>query len=612
MNPTQKTVLLTFASALLLIPSTLFSADGSWSTDADGNWNSAFASGSGNTATFANDITGDRTISLIEPITIGNVVFGDANTATAGGWTLNNNSNAINILTLEGGTPSITVNALGSGKNAVISAEIAGTSGFNKEGSGRLVLSGANSVSGAINLNEGRIIATNSSALGSGVLTMTSGTNLYVQGGVNISNELNIIGTGSGGSSAIYTAANANTLSGDVNLLGDARISGANVGGGNQLTLSGTVDLGTYILQTNSFGTAGQIFITGDITGSGRLQVSGGNLTVTKANTGFTGDTRLSGGGSTLFVGNDQALGIGGTLEFLLSTDNQLTFRSTDSTARTIANALAFTGGNSNSRYVFGGGGNLLFTGDATLANLRGFRIQNSVTEFSGDISGNGGIRKESNSGTLVLSGTNSYTGETIVNISTLLLNGTHTGGNTYTVNNSGILGGTGSTTSDITVNAGGTLSPGASIESLGTGGITFDGGAFLYEINTDLGTADLLYASDATTALTLGNTPILSLTDLGSNQALAVGTKFTLMSYNAGWNNGVFDGYEDGSIFTALGNDWQINYADTEEGSNFTSDATGFGDSFVTLTVIPEPGTLALVGISLMVLAVFGKRDRR
>jgi autotransporter-associated beta strand protein len=58
----------------------------------------------------------------------------------------------------------------------------------------------------------------------------------------------------------------------------------------------------------------------------------------------------------------------------------------------------------------------------------------------------------------LILTGaTNTYTGTTAVNSGTLLLNTTHTGGDAYTLNG-GTLGGSGSTTSSITVNAGGTL----------------------------------------------------------------------------------------------------------------------------------------------------------
>ncbi|MCC5843068.1 MAG: autotransporter-associated beta strand repeat-containing protein [Verrucomicrobia bacterium] len=602
MNKTQKASILAFAAALLLNPSTVFADDGSWNTDANGNWDSSFASGAGNTATFANNITADRTISLIEPITIGNIIFGNADTTTPGGWTINNNSNPLNILTLAGGTPTITVNPMGSGTSAVISAVLAGTDGFTKNGSGGLVLSGANTISGPINLNEGRIIARNSSALGTGVLNMTSGTNLHLQNGLNISNTLNIIGTGNDSSSAIFAAGvggvgSAHTLSGTVNLLGNARITGANVGGNNQITLSGTLNLGTHNLQTTSSGSAGQIFITGEITGSGRLELSQGHLTVTNANTNFTGNTRITGGAPTLFVGDDQAFG-SGTIEFAVNTDNQTIFRSTNSTDRTIANNLSFTGGNNNSRYIFGGGnsGNLLFTGDATLANLRGFRIANAQTEFSGNISGNGGIRQETNNGTLILSGNNTYTGATLVNAGTMLINGTHTGGGAFEVNNGGTLGGSGSIGSNVAVNDGGTLSAGNS--------------AGVLTINGDL----TLNAGSTTLAEIGGFTRGTEYDGYDISGELTYGGTLNIVSINS-WDldtPGTFELFNAFSSFT--GNFDAVNVGSTalsSSGTLWTSGEYSFDLGTGNLTVIPEPGTLALVGLSLLALAVFRKHGK-
>lgn len=216
--------------------------------------------------------------------------------------------------------------------------------------------------------------------------------------------------------------------------------------------------------------------------------------------------------------------------------------------------------------------------------------------------------------GTQVFSGANTYTGGTTVTAGTLLVSnttGSGLGSGTVTVNG-GTLGGSGSFTGDVTVNAGGTLAPGSSIESLGAGGITLTGGTFAFEFNTTSTTADLLFASDGTVALTLTTgVPTLTLTDLGGNVALADGTKFTLISYTAagGWNNGIFSGYANGSSFTLGANTWQINYADLSAGSNFNSDAVLFGDRFVTITVVPEPTTWILAAFGLTVTMIFRRR---
>ena len=54
--------------------------------------------------------------------TLTNIVFGDSDTATAGSWILSNTGT--NFLTLQGFTPTITVNALGTGKIATILANV--------------------------------------------------------------------------------------------------------------------------------------------------------------------------------------------------------------------------------------------------------------------------------------------------------------------------------------------------------------------------------------------------------------------------------------------------------------------------------------------------------
>jgi len=81
---------------------------------------------------------------------------------------------------------------------------------------------------------------------------------------------------------------------------------------------------------------------------------------------------------------------------------------------------------------------------------------------ISASISGTGGITK-TGAGTLTLSNTNTntYTGATIVNAGTLLVNGSQSA-SAVTVNSGAILGGTNGTVGTISV-AGGTVSPGAS-----------------------------------------------------------------------------------------------------------------------------------------------------
>ncbi len=213
------------------------------------------------------------------------------------------------------------------------------------------------------------------------------------------------------------------------------------------------------------------------------------------------------------------------------------------------------------------------------------------------------GISK-TGTGTTTLANANLYSVGTTVNAGTLLVNNsTGSGTGTGAVNvNGGTLGGSRSISGNVTVNSGGNLAPGAGVESLGVGSLTLnDGSAFSFELNTTSPAADLLFASGAGASLNLNGAVTLNLSDLGVNSALAYGTKLTLISYNNGWNNGVFNGLADDSNFAFAGNQWLINYNDTSAGINFNSDAISFGTSFVTITVVPEPSTFALVGLALV-----------
>jgi len=115
------------------------------------------------------------------------------------------------------------------------------------------------------------------------------------------------------------------------------------------------------------------------------------------------------------------------------------------------------------------GGGNVSSTFNGTIG------------EYPGTIAGLKLVK--TGSGTLTLSGNNTYAGTTNVNAGTLLLNGQHTGGGLYTVAAGATLGGTGTTTAPVDLS--GAVAPGASVGTLGTGGQTWnDGGSFAFEIN--------------------------------------------------------------------------------------------------------------------------------
>ncbi|GAA5479049.1 LamG-like jellyroll fold domain-containing protein [Haloferula helveola] len=153
--------------------------------------------------------------------------------------------------------------------------------------------------------------------------------------------------------------------------------------------------------------------------------------------------------------------------------------------ARTVSNDLFFENGGGNSAYLGDAvnNGTLTFDGPATLTANRGISVASDV-DLAGDIgstvAGAGIVLR--GGGRMIHSGSNTYVGATVMENGTLELNGSHTGGGTYTVDPGSRLEGNGSTDSAVDVD--GTLSPGGNgVTTLTTGPLTVSG---VLEIDVD------------------------------------------------------------------------------------------------------------------------------
>jgi hypothetical protein len=156
-------------------------------------------------------------------------------------------------------------------------------------------------------------------------------------------------------------------------------------------------------------------------------------------------------------------------------------------------------------------------------------------------------------------------------------------------------------------MNVSGVLSPGASIETFGSGALSMlNGSTFRYEVDSSFANSVGADLQKVTGDLNLTGIVNLTLTDLAAlDTAFSDGTTFSLINYTGAWNNGLltFGGNEiaNGSNFTAGLNTWRLDYDETSGGLNFDTEyVTG---NFVNITAVPEPSAALLGAIGLLAL---------
>jgi autotransporter-associated beta strand protein len=369
-----------------------------------------------------------------------------------------------------------------------LSGGIAGTGSLSKEGTGTLTLSGSNSYNGGTTVNAGGLAINSANALGSGALTLAGGTTIDNTSGAAIAlttnNPVNVNGNltfgGSNdlnlGSGAVTLSANPQfTLNGTSTLTIGGAISGASdltkagtgtmvLAGSNNFTGALTVSGGIVSLATNTAvaGTSGVNLSAGTgLTYTGGAATIDRNITVTNG----TGTLRNTGGGTLNLSGNLSKNGsvltlAGGSFNITgvisgASADSDIVVDSstvTYTTANTYngptflrnsstlnANVVGALPTSPRSAVTFDGTGtsvlslgaaqsvaSLTAAGTATVtlnANTLTMGDSTGTTTFAGVISGSGGLIKDGAS-TQVLTGANTYTGETTISAGTLEVSG--------------------------------------------------------------------------------------------------------------------------------------------------------------------------------------------
>ena len=217
-------------------------AGGSWAAPA--NWDSIpnAVDATGDFSTL--NLTANATVTLDGNFKVGTLNFGD--TTPSNNWTLGAGTPA-GVLTLDVTSGKAIINVVN--QTATISAVVAGNDGITKNGAGTLVLSGANTFTGGLNISAGAVrLSTSGAAGGVGTaITVNPGTTLV--GATNTTFSTPIILAGG--------------------TLGSANTTGATYSGGVNVTANSTV----YNADPQTLANSGENIITGVLSGAGNISL---------------------------------------------------------------------------------------------------------------------------------------------------------------------------------------------------------------------------------------------------------------------------------------------------------------------------------------------------
>ncbi|ASJ92090.1 autotransporter-associated beta strand repeat-containing protein [Porphyrobacter sp. CACIAM 03H1] len=276
------------------------------------------------------------------------------------------------------GSSTLTVVSEGAGNSTIrMTGAISGTGGIIQEGNGLLELIGNNTFTGPVTVNGGDLLLEFGAAVADSVaISMAAGTRLFVVGSETIGSlsgagALRLSSNGTlttGGNNASTTLSGNVSGNGSITKVGTGTftLTGANSAVGTTTISGGTLQIGnggtTGSLCTGNvvnnaalvFNRSNDLTVGNIISGTGTLTKQGaGVLTLTGANT-YTGTTTINDG--TLVIGTGGRLGSGNVVN-----NSLLTFNSAD--AITVANTISGTG-----RVFQTGSGTLTLTGDNSYA----------------------------------------------------------------------------------------------------------------------------------------------------------------------------------------------------------------------------------------------------
>ena len=311
-----------------------------------------------------------------------------------------------------------------------VSNAIGGSGSLTKQGAGVLTLSVANGYTGATSITARALIVSTNGGLGTNAAgtTITSGASLGLSGGIDYSTTELISGSGSGLATAtgpitsvqrglIQSVTGSNTFRGNIELTANV-ISRIGNQDGSSLTLTGS------ITQASGITTAGILFRTG---------LGGDWVTLSNSGNSFGVNSQIFAGATV--AGNYGGVRLGATNAL----PTNLTISS--STGTGAGSAVDLAGFDQGLNGLIAGGGVLsIINSNTTTASTLTLNPTVNRSQFSSAtnntlVLGGGGLGVISvvkdGTFTQTLSGTNTYTGGTILNQGTLTLGATGTLGAT-------------------------------------------------------------------------------------------------------------------------------------------------------------------------------------
>jgi len=394
----------------------LLAADGTWTGSgsnrnwSDGaNWlNGAPAEGSGAIAMFPN--SGGRVL-LDGSITLGGLNI----EGSFPWWFQTDNSSSITLNNGGGEPPIVAVNS----NSAYVDVSLQGDHGLFKDGNGVLILSASNAYAGQTTVSAGTLEVRHANALG----LDGSGNGTRVANGANLRISTDILGesltiSGSGSDSRGALVSLGGKWGGDVSLEADAKIAAS---------VSGNVSLNGKTLALGSSDTWSTTEVSGGISGEGSLRIDSpvilsgsnsytGNTTVQdKGELRIAGPSSLYGGVESSWTKEKVTVESNGVVALRVGGANDFTVTQ----AATVLNGLS-VGINENG-LKYGSSFGIEVTNAAQTVTFN-----HVIADSTGTGGGSIGFVKYG-SGSLILDGANSYSGNTVIKEGALGLSGNGT-----------------------------------------------------------------------------------------------------------------------------------------------------------------------------------------